>query len=422
MAWTSAEMAAARRAARAWRLRTTPWRDAAELLGARDLLFAAADDPERARKRQLGVERVRLWEMRHDDTLPHELLSTRSLVEAQLAAAQDSALASGVVQDLLAHAFARFVTGCCDAVRDERDMTGQARLLGFPDHWVLMRHRIVHRFDTPDIGVLARAVADALKYLRETCWDFGVRASDREAPDPARLEAMLSTYRKERIQELRSGKLGSAPEDCNASTIARDLANCIGDDDQAVQVTVRLLEPKLYPTNNPPNMDGAFAIWDTLLTALTSASSEFLPKLLDRILETMTALDTSEPENDTRKQCASVWIKHIVQGLDQTADHMVKQVFFSCLERPTYWSNRLATDVVKFMNRNHREHYESFWSDVQTDDGEQEVTAEQPKNDAGDSKLAAEIQRATSETLPQLRTGGWQKHEGSWVPKPIGVL
>ncbi|KAF2421571.1 Las1-like protein, partial [Tothia fuscella] len=146
-----------------------PWRDLAELLEVRHLLYPSneAEHDVRYDSQRLGVNMVNTWKRRC--RVPHSIYSTAVLVDAELHhnVEKNSTFAIRVVYST---AFARFVTGFCDIGQNsivKRSMFEMAELIGMPEAWVELRHEITHG-QVPDLRTLEHYVQASLVWL----WDF----------------------------------------------------------------------------------------------------------------------------------------------------------------------------------------------------------------------------------------------------------
>jgi len=153
-------------------------------------------------------------------------------------------------------------------------------------------------------------------------------------------------------------------------------------------------------------MDGAFLLWDELLVRLSNDMPRFLRLLVLRLVDLMTAPSPLETETDPFKEAAYFWLRHICMDPKWTSDALNSvqkrhvAVLQSCFETPTFWSLRLAQDVIDAAAPGVKADWEPVLQaciaeddSVATDDSsanDQDVRMEDPSEpDAGTADAAA---------------------------------
>lgn len=138
---------------------------------------------------------VQVWQSRTAGKLPHQILSTAALVDAQLhdelAARQhlqgtgrgvprDTSISIRSTSAVHAMALLSFITGTADIeqTREHKmSMFDVAKDIGLPVRLVEIRHVIVHE-GVPSLALLRQATEEALQWLRREYWADVVDAGE----------------------------------------------------------------------------------------------------------------------------------------------------------------------------------------------------------------------------------------------------
>jgi Las1-like len=328
-------------------------------------------------------------------------------------------------------AFARFLTGFCDRVRGEtgeRDMYVRAAALGFPSYWVDIRHRIHHSkaSQMPELQVLARISEEALEYLRRKTWGFDQKAGHNQPLKGARInkfENALGQYSKARKGELRPTAANASSESPSSLEIAQSLSRSSQYGEGAVQKLAQQLMVKMFPSNKPPNMEGAYLIWDPLIQCLNTNRAHFVDALIETLFSSVTTLDSMFPEDVLSKECAYHWIKHLL-GLDSNkrahgfSNRRVNAVLQDCLLSPGYWTKKLAADIVSRGECHSSGVWPELVSVVTSASGERDEQWGVEAKAVGEQMEDVVVIEDNAAT----ESGAWRKFEGIWVPRPFGVV
>ncbi|KAN0110533.1 Las1 domain containing protein [Hyaloscypha variabilis] len=144
----------------------TPWRNRAELLQVREMLYPGEGKEVKAEEKRHAVARVSVWMQRGN--CPHLVESTAILTAALLN--DVSGNSTYCVRAAYAAAFCRFVTGLLDSHQDKRrklSMYSIAKTIGLPATYVELRHQATHE-ELPSLSKLRTATQKALRWI----WDY----------------------------------------------------------------------------------------------------------------------------------------------------------------------------------------------------------------------------------------------------------
>ncbi|KAE9372387.1 Las1-domain-containing protein [Stipitochalara longipes BDJ] len=156
----------------------TPWRNGAELLQAREMLYPSEGEEVKPEERRHAVARVSVWMQRGN--CPHLVESTAILTAAVLN--DVSGNSTYCVRAAYAAAFGRFVTGLLDSHQDKRrklSMYSIAKTIGLPATYVELRHQATHE-ELPSLSKLRTATQKALRWIWDYYWVHLTAESDRE--------------------------------------------------------------------------------------------------------------------------------------------------------------------------------------------------------------------------------------------------
>ena len=230
------------------------------------------------------------------------------------------------------------------------------------------------------------------------------------------------------------------------------------------------------------SVEDHFLIWDSLIKKLSKHQSNFLRDLTEEIVREIILSTSERISNDQYREAMTMWLEHIFTSnvyrpVLRRAKLGCSGILSACLSSPSRWTLRLArsmmeapgNDVEKAM---YDDRFRLFLQDeikfpeqssnVQKEDTSTHLpswhrpeitshtaepasltdTATQGNVDAeGGSRTKADgiplmdsdgygVRLATNETATptidtghgQSQVGGWQKWEGKWRCKPIGMV
>ena len=160
-----------------------PWARSSDLLDVWSLFFSTGPDAEQSQRKACDI--VQIWQHRSTGKLPHQILSTAALVDAQLHDRFCITTSFASVRSISAvHAMAllSFITGTTDIEQTKEhkvSMFDVAKTIGLPIKLVEIRHVIVHQ-GVPSLAVLREATNEALQWLRDEYWAKLVASENRK--------------------------------------------------------------------------------------------------------------------------------------------------------------------------------------------------------------------------------------------------
>ncbi|KAK0936701.1 hypothetical protein LTR29_011754 [Friedmanniomyces endolithicus] len=316
-----------------------PWRTHTDLLTVRAQLYHLDTPASDARRH--AVDRIlSCWKLRGN--LPHAVESTALLIDAQLHhQSRISNHSDFALRAVYTAAFTRFVTGFCDIGRSREgllqpsSMLDVAKRIGMPVHFVGLRHEAVHE-ELPSLGRLVGAVEEGLRWLWEVYWsrlegsDLNVvegdgRVDDGEVNDEVR--RVLKAFRSSRRDAFRANRHTSAQHQGEVEEFVR-ACNSILDGEYKSRwgleafASVLVEERFLVPSGRSlgDSMDGAFTLWDPLLSRLIQSHRTFPSALVKRLQAQLTD-NTTQLSEYVISEAAALWLLHAHKLVDTYAAH-----------------------------------------------------------------------------------------------------
>lgn len=174
------------------------------------------------------------------------------------------------------------------------------------------------------------------------------------------------------------------------------------------------------------SLEGAYVIWDDLLTSIAREQRRFVLMLIKTLLEAITA----RPGEDAQREALCLWVTHVLHGeawssIITTPDKIVlrKDVMIWCCTHPGDWTQRLGRDVLKTEDEEFVEDWQELF-DASSVDG-----AEQAR--AGGARPTASSPGVANDSFEPLEVKLYSDEDselGTWVraarpfAAPIGVV
>ncbi|KAK7192248.1 las1 protein [Paraphaeosphaeria sporulosa] len=416
----------------------TPWRDADELLTVRRDLFAADDDVARER----AVNKIIAWRARKLE-LPLLLESTADIVEAKLRDGKQG-VPSHALRLVYATAISRFVTGILDTHSDLARLSLPAQTTPqFPVSLRETRHRIVHRH-LPSLAELKRAANESLEWLWEHYWAhldalLTSAGSAQQLDEPEvkeRLQGVLKSYVKERKAEIKSRSKSPRAADNAVGGWLR--IGAAGSVKGKILVHLLVAERNILPVGKKlgSSMEGAYLIWTPFVTALGTIDSLFLQTLTERMIGVLAlpGRGTASVEEDPAMEGMCAWVVRMLDSAEWQQESqeprrrkLLDDVLGLCLSTPTFWTLKLAEDLLKDGSVPGRKSWLEILGVAKEDAYEDDdAQALPPRSQAGPDEMDVddiEAESLVSESLSDTKQmRGPQKYPGLWRPRPIGWL
>lgn len=150
--------------------RVGPWKNKTEFDIVYALIYASDSDNN---SKQLAIKRIKIWKIRRLNLTPASVLSTLSILEAQIKDHENQHLNNDDLQCVYSIAFTRFLNYMSSIMRGRRldSMYLTARELGIESFLVDLRHLCAHGQITPSLHIFRRTSEYCLNWLREFYWD-----------------------------------------------------------------------------------------------------------------------------------------------------------------------------------------------------------------------------------------------------------
>jgi len=202
-------------------------------------------------------------------------------------------------------------------------------------------------------------------------------------------------------------------------------------------------------------MKPAFLIWDKLLQTVAANRQSFQTVLVESLLNGVTHVSPFDVDDDHEKSALLQWLLHLVTTSSWhtarfSSDDLRTTIMETCLLTPGFWSNKLASAVLRVSDSEFKELWEPLievsvldGSDptgditVSSEDASSPTNTPERRSQVGDqsfgdaSHASDEIKstyknhplslKTKKEAASAKRGSGWKLWEGGWVPKPIGV-
>jgi ribosomal biogenesis protein LAS1 len=335
----------------------------------------------------------------------------------------------------LTHPF-RFITGLADTqidlIRDKPSWFSPGQSLQLPYPLLEIRHRIVHRH-LPSLAELKRAAQDSLDWLWEWYWSqldhaFGLvtpsdAASDLDGPEAVRekLQAILKTYVKERIGEIKTRR-----RDSRAATNALSAYNMHfvpatsstpAPHTQSQLLRLLVTDAMMLPADKKlgTSMSGAFLIWDPLLSRSIVPAAALLTHMLGAMNTAGAARAMMATDMDPVREAMCEWVVHVLQT-EAWGGGLVEATLAECFSAPTYWNLRVAEEVLRGGDVEGREMWVAVLEAAKAEGEEMDVDDDVEGIEQGlpvrQGKKSKEIVKG-----PQKMVGMWKARPIGWVPE-----
>ncbi|KAK0343015.1 rRNA-processing protein las1 [Friedmanniomyces endolithicus] len=347
-----------------------PWRTHTDLLTVRAQLYHVDTPAPDARRH--AVDRIlSCWKLRGN--LPHAVESTALLIDAQLHhQSQNADRSDFALRAVYTAAFTRFVTGFCDIGRSREgllqpsSMLDVAKRIGMPVRFVGLRHEAVHE-ELPSLGRLVGAVQEALRWLWEVYWSRlevsdlnGVegngKVDDGEVENEVR--RVLKAFRSSRRDAFRTNRQRAAEHQSEVEAFVEACGRILDSnsrDRRGVGMFVKVLvdERFLVPSGRSlgDSMDGAFTLWDPLLSRLVE-SHHTLPAALVQRLQAQLTESTVQSSKDVTSEAFALWLLHALEFSNTYAAHgstdasLQAATLRTCCLYPGHWTTMVGQRLL----------------------------------------------------------------------------
>ncbi|KAF2767637.1 Las1-domain-containing protein [Teratosphaeria nubilosa] len=358
---------------------TTPWRHPSDLLTLRSHLYPDPPSPtppdSTSRHHQItAITQIHAYKLRSPN-LPHAIESTALLLDSlhhhTTTIPQNSPHS---IRAVYASAFTRFVTGFADIGRaksgrlagpeNQRSMLQVARGIGMPEEFVALRHEVTHE-ELPSVGRLRKAVLAGLEWLWEVYWS---RLAEEDGVDEVvgegvreEMRKVLKGYRGARREGFK-GRKKQSEDDLVGFYEQIHALLAPGAARLELLAAVLIDEKLLFPSSRVlgASMEGAFKIWDELLTAIDqsvfqSRSNSLTSLLAKNLLEDLPSHTT---ESDVDAENIYLWLLHLIES--QTHREVRAEVMKYCCLHSSYWTERLGEKLLSTGDESFREDWEDL--------------------------------------------------------------
>ena len=332
------------------------------------------------------------------------------------------------------HAFARFVTGFCDIQQSSttrKTMYEMAKLIDLPESFVTLRHRIVHHQKPPSLKTLELSTMVALGWLREHFWKrthnyYNMLPLEQKAEEPTKevahqIQVVLKHCLKARKNEIRDGKAAEEDESAAAHTTTEDLLLLYQVQAGSLNYAASILvgDDLIFPTQRqePPNMRGAYEIWDPLLNEMFHRTHQkFAHCIINRLDQILIEFPRIQEVHDTRRRMAVEWLCHLLEP----GSNMCRGTFLTdqrdkimenCFLYPNHWNTQLAVKLIDGAEPHFQRKWRSYLGDATGEVG----SVESNLSDEADFNKVGLV----THSLPS-EVGGWSLVE-PWIPTRIGT-
>ncbi|KAK3680264.1 rRNA-processing protein las1 [Recurvomyces mirabilis] len=403
------------------------------------------------------------WKLRGN--LPHAVDSTALLIDAQLhhhhhhhhqnpsqapnpgiQQQQQPANSQFSLRAVYTAAFTRFITGFCDIGRarenrlDPSSMLEIARQISLPEEFVALRHEATHE-EMPSLRRLVRATEEGLGWLWRVYWsrlddvDVGLGAGEGRGDDVEVVKdearKLFKGFRSLRREAFRGKMHASAKHLADVQAVASECSRlCAGGKMATDAVAGVLVEDKfLLPSNRElgQSIQGAFVMWDGLLSGICEEMFEFSSALVQALLSSFADNFSTGAEHDADKEAMYLWLLHLSTDpatgtIVATAKQSLQSeaIKFCCLH-PGYWTQKLAENLLERNDELKDVWQELFVASILRNDAE---VADADAQMDEESLSSANPLRIPAQQLPDNIGGsfvGWQR--STLITKtPIGII
>ena len=95
------------------------------------------------------------------------------------------------------------------------------------------------------------------------------------------------------------------------------------------------------------SLDGAYLIWDDLLSNVSTALRGFLPAFREYLLEALTRPETTEPKGNVVKEALAMWVLHLLDIQPGARGAFSANIMKWCCLHPGYWTQRVGKEVLE---------------------------------------------------------------------------
>ncbi|KAH9830391.1 Pre-rRNA-processing protein las1 [Teratosphaeria destructans] len=427
---------------------TTPWRHPSDLLALRSHLYphppsTTPSTPSQHHHQMTAITRIHTYKLRSPN-LPHAVESTALLLDS-LHHHHNTTNSPHSIRAVYASAFTRFVTGFADIGRaksgrlagpeNQRSMLEVARGIGMPEEFVALRHEVTHE-ELPSVGRLRKAVLAGLEWLWEVYWSrlpegVGMEVDEGVGEGVAEeIRKVLKEYRGARREGFK-GRKKQAEGDLVGFYDQIDALLAPSAARLELLAAVLVDEKLLFPSNRVigASMEGAFKIWDELLTAIDQSVSQLRSESLTPLLakHLLEALPSQTTESDVHAENIYLWLLHLID--DHANPELRAEVMRYCCLYASYWTGRLGETLLSSGDESFKDDWEDLFAASRIADGEpeqgvQDEAADDDEEmsdvDAAAAKLNREL-NSTSSHGAGYTGGGWRL--AAIPPRvPIGVV
>ncbi|KAK4553867.1 rRNA-processing protein las1 [Recurvomyces mirabilis] len=332
------------------------------------------------------------WKLRGN--LPHAVESTALLIDAQLHHHQyhqhhqhpsqptpQTPNSQFSLRAVYSAAFTRFITGFCDIGRaregrlDPSSMLEIARQISLPEEFVALRHEATHE-EMPSLGRLVRATEEGLAWLWRVYWgrlddvDVGAGAGRGRGGEVVGVQAdvevevvrdearkLFKGFRSLRREAFRGKLQASVKHLADVKAIASECSQLCGQSKAAADAVAGVLveEKFLLPSNRElgQSIQGAFVMWDGLLSGICEEVSGFSSALVQALLSSFADNFSMDTEHDADREAVYLWLLHLTTdpgtgsiGARSKQTLQSEAVKFCCLH-PGYWTQKLAESLLE---------------------------------------------------------------------------
>ena len=180
------------------------------------------------------------------------------------------------------------------------------------------------------------------------------------------------------------------------------------------------------------SMEKDFMLWDDLLIHLSFDQPRFVRTLTDEMSLRIVQPSQLDITIDAYREAIYGWLDRILTTEEwaearRLSDLNASCVISTCLMNPNYWSRRLTAALVIDTND---QGIKAQWGDlVQASNAQYAYSGSHPSDQEQASNVRdqlhqvnAELAKLEQQAYPASRSRGWEKWQGPWVPKPIGMI
>lgn len=308
-------------------------------------------------------------------------------------------------------------------------MYEMAKLIHLPETFVALRHRIVHHQKPPSLKTLELNTTIALGWLRAHFWkrihNLDKLPLEQNAEEPTeevaqQIQAILKQCLKARKNEIRDGKTAE-DESAAVHTATENLLMLCHAQAGSLNYAASILvgDDLIFPTQRqgPPNMRGAYEIWDPLLNEMFYRTHlKFAYCIIKRLDQILIEFPRVREVYDTKRRMAVEWLCHLLEpgsSMCRGTFHTEQRdkIMENCFLYPNYWNSQLAVKLIDGAEPHFQRKWRSYLGDAIGNGG----SVESELSEEGDFDKVEEV----IHSLPS-EVGGWSRAE-PWTPTRIGT-